>query len=320
MSADLCPYCARRPDQGRGPTRDHVFVAALGGRARVTACRDCNSTIGHDVEGPLLKPGTVLNLIAQVRDAGHPLPGTLPDDQAVTYDLRTQELRLAKPVKVTRSGDTRSVEMRGSPAQVRQLLAQQGIRGEQADAMIAAARTVTTPHDRVTTTLTLDIVLSDRLAAKTALGCAELAFGDTAVLGPLGDLLRDALWARTTAVEHLEHAVAAAVDGVLAGTGLGTQVHSFAPGPASQAVFVPLDGHRTGVVVHLAGSALGAGGLVVDAPMPAGHELPVLVRDQPGGALIADMTTDVVRTVAALDQTPERLPAAGERTSLDEPA
>lgn len=62
MSGDVCPYRARHPDEGRGATRDHVFAAALGGRARVAACRDCNSTIGHDVEGPLLNPGVAVTV------------------------------------------------------------------------------------------------------------------------------------------------------------------------------------------------------------------------------------------------------------------
>lgn len=301
MSADVCPYCARHPGQGGGVTRDHVFVAALGGRARVTACRDCNSTIGHAVEGPLLKPGSFLNFVAQARGAGRPLPGTLANGEAITYDLATHELRSAKPVTVTAEGAERHIEMRGSPQQVRDLLAKQGIRGQQADAIIAGADNVDVEGEPVTTTAAVDLKLSDRLAAKTALGCGELAFGDHFTTSPLGALLRDVLWGQTEPVERIAHAAAAAYDGVLATSGLDTDLPSLAPGPDSQGLFVPLGQRRTGVLVHLAGTGLGAGGVVLDAPLLDGVELPVLVRDQPGGALVADTAAAVIRAVATDD-------------------
>jgi hypothetical protein len=293
MSSDVCPYCARHPGNGGGPTRDHVFVAALGGRAKVDACRHCNSTIGHAIEGPLLKPGSFLNLLAQARGGGRPLPGTLAGE-GVTYDLATREIRSGKPVTVTTAGDERHYELRGSPAQVRALLAKQGIRGADAEVLLKTAVPADTADAQVNTTVTVDLPLSDRLAAKTALGCGAIAFGDAFTNTPLGALLRDVLWGQTSCVEHLDHRATAAYDGVLAASGLQVELPSLAPDPDSQ---VPVEG-RPGVLVHLAGTGLGAGGLVVDAPLPPGHELPLLVRDQPGGALVADTTAAVLRAVA----------------------
>jgi hypothetical protein len=50
-----CAYCGKRFSDTRVPTRDHVFVESLGGRAILPACHDCNSRIGSDIEGPLTK-------------------------------------------------------------------------------------------------------------------------------------------------------------------------------------------------------------------------------------------------------------------------
>lgn len=295
MSADTCPYCARNPTHGQGPTADHVFVAALGGRSRVRACRDCNSTIGNTVEGPLLRPGTFLNLVAQVRGAGHALPGTLPDDQVVTYDLKTHELRSVKPVSATREGDTQSIELRGSPRQVRRLLAQQNITGPDADALIATAGRIDLTDMRITTTVKVDLPLSDRLAAKVALGSGELAFGGTFAVSPLGVALRSILWEHTTAPSHISHDAAAAYDDMIATTAPDAPHVPLAAGPDSQTVFLPVGADRTGVLVHLAGTALGAGGLVLDAPLNAGYGLPVLVLDRLGGPIISQIATALTR-------------------------
>lgn len=300
MSGDVCPYCARHPGEGRGATRDHVFVAALGGRARVTACRDCNSTIGHDVEGPLLKPGAFLNLLAQARGGGRPLPGTLDGDHDVTYDLASHELRSGRPVDVTTAGDERRFELRGSPAQVRALLAQQGIHGEQADQLLAAAVPVDTADAWLSTTVTVDLALSARLTAKTALGCGELAFGDGFAASDLGTALRDVLWEHAQPDERLAHNAAGAYDQLLSENGLANNVPTLDAGPGvSQALFLPLPDRRTACLVHLAGAGLPPGGPVMDAPMPSGHGLPVLVRDQSGGALVVDLTLAVARAVAS---------------------
>ncbi len=298
MSGDVCPYCARHPDEGGGATRDHVFVAALGGRSRVAACRDCNSTIGHDVEGPLLKPGAFLNLLAQTRGGGRPLPGTLDGDHDVTYDLASHELRSSRPVDVKAIGDERRFKFRGSPAQVRTLLAQQGIRGEKADELVAAATPVDTTNAWLSTTVTADLALLARLTAKTALGCGELAFGDGFAASNLGIALRDVLWNRAQPEDRLAHDAAGDYDQLFSENPLAHNVPTLAAGPGvSQTLFIPLANGRSACLVHLAGAGLPPGGPVIDAPMPSGHRLPVLVRDQSGGALVVDLTVAVARAI-----------------------
>ncbi len=73
-SFHLCPFCASPLDDGRETSRDHIFGKAFGGRVTVPCCRDCNSFIGHDVEGLLHAPNS---LLAFAR-AGAGLPGKPP--------------------------------------------------------------------------------------------------------------------------------------------------------------------------------------------------------------------------------------------------
>ncbi|MBA2272466.1 MAG: hypothetical protein H0W21_00990 [Actinobacteria bacterium] len=61
-SFHLCPFCASPLDDGRETSRDHIFGKAFGGRVTVPCCRDCNSFIGHDVEGLLHAPKQLVGL------------------------------------------------------------------------------------------------------------------------------------------------------------------------------------------------------------------------------------------------------------------
>jgi hypothetical protein len=81
----VCPYCARPPADGHGPSRDHVFVDAMGGYATVAAYKYCNNQLGSYVEVELLRPSTLLNLVRQSRGGGNPLRGVLPDGREAKY-------------------------------------------------------------------------------------------------------------------------------------------------------------------------------------------------------------------------------------------
>lgn len=203
---------ARRPDEcqscyarivpvllaeGRRPTRDHVFVAAMGGHATVTACKDCNDQLGRHVEGELLRPWTLLNLIRQTRGGGNPLRGVLSDGREAEYDLTTHELQFTMPVDAQPGHDT--MRFIGSPDQARGLLRKQGLTSAEIDCEIAKAHNVQLPEDIwISTTLQHRPDLADRLAAKVALGAGALAGDHVFIVSDLANLLRDVFWARSS--------------------------------------------------------------------------------------------------------------------------
>lgn len=81
MTEPLCPYCLQSPSVRGGMTVEHVFVEGLGGRATIAVCERCNSTIGHNVEGPMMKHDQILNLARVVHLAkGKALRGRIRGD------------------------------------------------------------------------------------------------------------------------------------------------------------------------------------------------------------------------------------------------
>jgi len=267
-------------------------VKALGGRSQVWCCRECNSTIGHDVEGPLQGPGELFNLVAQRLGTGCAMSGTTSETgELVSYDFSTRELRSVKPVTVKQDGGVRTYELRGSADQVRKILRRDyGVDGEAADRLIAEARRDDVADQWITTTLVHKLVLAHRLSAKIALGAGELAFGEDFTTSGLGARIRDVLWGRTALGDRCDPAALAEYDQMFA-MATGVPFPALTPtSTESQAVFLPLPNCRVAVVVHVAGVVAGLTGFVLDESLPAGDELPVLVRDQQGGADICHLT------------------------------
>src|SRR5690242_105396 len=65
--SDLCPYCGARPTN----SDDHIFSEFLGGQTTIRACKYCNDTFGHSVEGPAFLQ--LVQLAVSLRNAGlHP--------------------------------------------------------------------------------------------------------------------------------------------------------------------------------------------------------------------------------------------------------
>jgi hypothetical protein len=78
MMQTICPYC-RRSLSSVEVTKEHVVPSALGGSETIPACRECNSTIGETLEGPLLGSASWVTVIAQAA-------GYTPGWVNVTYE------------------------------------------------------------------------------------------------------------------------------------------------------------------------------------------------------------------------------------------
>lgn len=275
-------------------------MEALGGHARVWACRQCNSRIGHEVEGPLLKPGSFLNLVAQTRGGGRPVPGTTDDGAPITFDFTTREIRWRKPVTVTvdAAARTKTYQYKGSPREVLKRLLRQGIERERAERMVAEAERLEMAGARFNTMLTVDLNLSQRLAAKMALGAAELALGDGFGQTPLAAALRDVLWGRISTEMSVRHGVLAAYDEILAGTVGAGRIPSIAPESSeSQVAFLP-HGGGTIVLAHLHGDPVGMSGLVIEAAFPATERFPIVIKDQVGQPLVRHLVDEFLNSIS----------------------
>lgn len=73
----------------------------LGGRATIDVCEQCNSTIGHEIEGPMMAHDQVLNLARVVHLArGQALRGRVRgEDRKLSYDLLDRQARSKRPVR-----------------------------------------------------------------------------------------------------------------------------------------------------------------------------------------------------------------------------
>lgn len=305
MSLTACPYCARPHTDGGGPTREHVFVESLGGKATIAACRDCNSTIGHEVEGRLQTSQELLNLQKIAKGAGLPLRAEVgPDDLPVTYDFVTRELRLTNPVRKYADRDMRHFHVSGSPKQVRQQLERMKIvPADKIDELIAKATTVQLDAETIKTQLVHDVGLARRLVAKCALGASALAFGESFIHAPLAHALRDILWARAEPEQLIKSEALALWDNKIVPQGLGPLKVRLQPEPGvSQVVFMTPAPGRVAAVVHLGGFNLGLSGLIVEGELPAGDGLPVLVRDAPGAARVHLLVDDVAEAVMRVNK------------------
>lgn len=301
MSFSVCPYCGQNPSDRGGATKDHVFVESLGGSVTVRACRECNSTIGHDIEGALQRPNELLNLLRQSRRAGVAVPGTVGADALpVTYDFATHEIRSRQPVAVSREGDVQTFTVRGSPDQVRRAL--RGMKQfdtEQIEALVAQAARPAVDGALFTTDLVHHVGLARRLAAKCALGAAELAFGDACGHADLASGLRLVLWAQAEPTQLIDAAALERWDGLLSEQTMAA-VPSICPDDrTSQVVMMSLRGGRTAVLMHLAGVLLGGAGFVVDGSMPAGDGLPVVVCDRLGSVHVRFLSAEVTAALAS---------------------
>ena len=299
-----CPYCGRPFTDDDPSTRDHVFVEAAGGFAKVDAHRSCNSSIGDAIEGKLQNSNSILNLSRFVEGTAKAVKGVIKGTGApVTYDFKTAEVRHTKPVERIEGPNGTTLMVQGSRRQVEQLLRQQGKSRKEVETLLATATTVRLADDVFEFEVSHPLPLADRLAAKIALGAGALMGGDPFTMSPLADGLRDVLWERSVPSERIQVEFLELTDDLFSKTwlqmGCPPAPALTPPERASQVVFASIgqSRERTAVLAHVAGNPIGMSGMLLDMPMPLSSGFPVLVRDQPGGAFIVKMHDELERAV-----------------------
>lgn len=274
-----CPYCARPLDaDGVEDSEEHVFVEALGGRATIRACQDCNSRIGHTIEGKLLAPHALLALqYAIAHGVGPVLDVTDEGGQGFRTDLGTGDYRAVRVVvSETRDGDTLKRTLSGPPEQVKPILEGMAKKypGIDVGALMASATERTS--EELSTSIEVDVHLEARLAAKVALAAATRCLGDDFIDTSLAAELRSIIDGNSPPLiepaEKIEPALEKA--GIVVGDG------------ERQSVLVALGADkaapaRTVVCVRMLGRSLPAGHvLVVHEPCP---QPMVLLHEGPSG-------------------------------------
>lgn len=289
MAVTVCPYCALSPDDRGGLTKEHPFIAALGGRGTIRVCKLCNSTLGHTVEAPMMAHNQILNLARiAASGSGQAIRGKIEGiDDEVSYDVTAGHLRSAKPVRRwERTPNTLTAQLAGSPEQVRDVLAQ-GMAKElqmsqhEVEQMVAEAQRLELADAQIQTTLSHSMPLGHRLAAKVALGAGVMAegeFGDSTLAG----LLRTVMWG-TQKVERISPPEALKVldeliQHALPSRGAPFNPFGVVPGLTSRVVFLPTHLGDTAVFSFVTGFLVSVQGIVLEAPSPFG-ELAISVTD-----------------------------------------
>ncbi|QMS56063.1 HNH endonuclease [Kocuria varians] len=186
MESSICPYCGDALASS-STSRDHIFMYALGGTAIVRACRSCNSKLGHEVEGLLLKANQLLNLVRLAAGAGgQRVPGTLPDEREVTWDPRSRFLESQNPVE--RRGDGFVVS--GSPDQVRAHLSRMRRVPEQIEKYMSSVNPENLGGQDLQLNLRVEPVLWARFTAKAALGAGYSVAPKCFTSTPIAENLR----------------------------------------------------------------------------------------------------------------------------------
>lgn len=288
-----CPFCLMVLEPGRKKSKDHIFGQAFGSTATVYACSQCNNRLGHEVEGKLQKPNSLLNLLkAGLPHATlQPVRGNLPDQTPVDFDIRTHEVRLKQPVED--QGDR--YIFRGSPRQVRELLRRTSLAPAAIDRSLRNAGQLGIGGQEVQFTLNLDQTLWSRMVAKMALATGYRAapqfFGSRRAAR-----LRDVCWGRSTPPSVADSTLFERLQQILMGYADAIPgVHPLRPfhdyGHGQMLFYSPAQGHLA-CVPRIAGSPLP--GITVDV-QESPWEFGLLVTDTGRGQVeIRDLGQELI--------------------------
>lgn len=314
VANDFCPFCGQEI-QPPNQSRDHIFVASLGGLATVPACRDCNSNIGTAVEGPLQRSNQFFNVAKAAEGAGVPIKGTLAaTGEVVTYDFTTHELRSTQPVRVTTSGNVKTYHIHGSPQQVEEVLRgfpqSFNIDPTAIEGMIRSAPRTPVAGEWIQTTISHDLALSDRLTAKVALAAGQAAFASSFGVSPLARQLREILNGSSQPDGHLSSDVLEAMDegwSQFPGMPVGFSPITPASNVPGKVIFIPMH-ERTSIFVFIRNVPISFCGMIVDLKCPVGDNLPVIISDAEGGVTVRVLSEELGQILSEQPQVRESGP------------
>lgn len=278
LNVGSCPYCGEGIAGKR--TKDHVFVHALGGKATVAACDECNGLINRRIETPLQKAGTLLHLAKLLRgEIEGPVAGTMKDT-----GLKVERDPATNTVQPMLTHVHDGEHLMGTADQVERYLVDQGHTKEQAEALVRAhGQRQSTLGDTVLLEVKEDTLLAQRLVAKVALGAGALAGGLGFVESPLAAKLRDVMWAEAESSSLVNLGGIAALDEMMSSTltrAGAAQIPTLAP-PSGRnaATFIHVGYDRVGIFARLYDLDIAYCGLVLEGELPFGQHLPVQVLD-----------------------------------------
>lgn len=301
MAADQCPFCLESIDgspSARQCSREHVFLKALGGVTTTPVCKTCNEHFGAEVEGRLLGPHQILSIAKVAAGRSATAPGRLQSDGSLgEFDFRDGTMTFSRPISSHSTDTEQGLHIHAAPGQIDRLVpdvrrwaSKHGLDPDLVERRLREAPRSSMGEDRFVMNHTIDLNLLGRLAAKVALVAGCRVTDDFRGPQPLADSLREIAWGRAevklvTGLDALQH-----VDAWLAGElapALGVTAPRLTPEPLeSQVVFMP-GKDSTVVLVHLKGLLIPFAGVRCPGLPPAQWgDLPVLVRDAPGGAQV----------------------------------
>lgn len=299
---ELCPFCGKAIPADAS-SRDHVFGDAFGGRIKVPSCKPCNSTIGHDIEGPLHAPDSLLAFArAGAGLAGRPLRGRYRNDGTPVNVHWTEggAVQRDPAVKVTKEEGTISIEVGGTEQQVRNVW--RGLRKKYGSAIptieeaLANATRTSDPSPWIEIKLTNQLPILHRFAAKVALSGGAAIWGDIFTESPFADALRDILLTPSEDYDpnglkcdfrYLSEVESAAKSAAPVDI---PEIPLPNPGPGivptSQVVFgpVPRGGEpATAIFVTILNFSAPPYGILLPGAVPGNPTLPIVLREELGG-------------------------------------
>jgi hypothetical protein len=288
-----CPFCLASLGFHRQGSDDHLFGEAFGGTATVRACSDCNSKLGHSVEGPLQWDDSVLNLLKIRLGNAQAVKGTLPSGAAGSLDFVTGEVRTRKPVHATED----ALHYLGSMRQVQQALPKK-LPPAEVERLISTAKSVSLGEGTFRSTLKFDLGLWARMVAKMALAAGVRVAPELFTSDAAGHL-RDVCWGRADPVgdplavagfSRLEERL----DGIVREYPEATRLEPFPEGNHGQMLFVSSVPGRLACVPRIAGQEMP--GIVVNWPGEQWSRVGVLVTDTGDGDVATrDLFQDLKR-------------------------
>lgn len=194
---DLCPHCGRSVSIGGGPSREHIFPEAFGGRTTVIACADCNSGVGAGVEGRLLGSSTAMTFFQQGSGLPHKEMTASNALGEFRVDLGTGKHTAKLRVGESEHEGTKTYQIFGTPEDAKRVLeglAREGkISTDRIGELIESGRIDPSESENLTMTITLDLILMRRLLAKVSLCVLAYLKGDNFISTDMAGWLRQVL-------------------------------------------------------------------------------------------------------------------------------